>query len=60
MSLINPAQPDGNLNFMVALANHALRVLRDPGFQEVVKLEAWQFVVKVSAEARAAWLRDGG
>ncbi len=41
-------------NLVAAVGACALRVWRDPGFQAVLRKEAWQFVVNVSTEARAA------
>ncbi|MCY7288242.1 MAG: hypothetical protein LH624_08350 [Cryobacterium sp.] len=53
MALINSAQPADGASLVTALGRHALQVWRDPSFQAVLKREAWQFVVNVSAEARA-------
>ena len=57
MSAITPAPKGVALTFILAVSDHALCVLQDPGFQAAVKRDGWQFVVSVTAEARAAWLR---
>lgn len=54
MTLQSSAQPAGQARFVAALGAYAVRVWRDPGFQAVLRKEAWRFVVSVSAEARAA------
>lgn len=54
MALQNSARPAGQACFVTALGTRAVRVWRDPGFQAVLREEAWRFVVKVFAEARAA------
>lgn len=54
MSLHNSAQPAGQASFVATLGAYAVRIWRDPGFQAVLREEAWRFVVSVSAEARAA------
>jgi hypothetical protein len=57
ISAITTAPKGVAVSVIVALVRHALLTLRDPGFQAVVKRGVWQFVVSVSEEARAAWLR---
>lgn len=54
MTLQNSAQPAIRASLVAAVGAYALRVWRDPGFQAVLRKEAWQFVVNVSTEARAA------
>jgi len=57
MSAITPAPKGVALSVILALSDHALRVVQDLGFQAAVKRDGWQFLVSVAAEARAAWLR---
>ena len=54
MTLQSSPQPARRANLVAALGSCALRVWRDPGFQTALRKEAWQFVVNVSTEARAA------
>lgn len=54
MTLQRSAQPATRTSLVAAVGECALRVWRDPGFQSVLRKEAWQFAVSVSAEARAA------
>lgn len=54
MSLQNSAQPAGQTSFVATLGACAVRIWRDPGFQAVLRKEAWRFVVSACAEARAA------
>ncbi|GAD34410.1 hypothetical protein MTS1_01772 [Microbacterium sp. TS-1] len=54
MTLQSSPQPARHANLAATIGACALRVWRDPGFQTVLRKEAWQFVVNVSTEARAA------
>lgn len=54
MTLQSSSQPAMRTNLVAAVGACGLRVWRDPGFQAVLRKEAWQFVVNVSTEARAA------
>ena len=58
MALQSSPQPARRANLVAAVGACALRVWRDPGFQTVLRKEAWQFVVNVSTEARAAAQTD--
>ena len=42
---------------VATLATRALDVLKDAGFQRILRQEGWRYLVSVSSEARAAWLR---
>lgn len=57
MSAMTPAPRGVALRVILAVSDHALRVLQDPGFHAAVKRDGWQFLVSVASEARAAWLR---
>lgn len=59
MAVIPVAQPsrDSLVATLATLATRALDVLKDAGFQRVLRQEGWRFLVSVSSEARAAWLR---
>lgn len=59
MAVIPVAQPSRD-SLVALLANRALDVLKDAGFQRVLRQEGWRFLVAVSSEARAAWLRTAG
>ncbi len=56
MAVIPVAQPSRD-SLVATLATRALEVLKDAGFQRVLRQEGWRFLVSVSSEARAAWLR---
>lgn len=56
MAVIPVAQPSRD-SLVATLATRALGVLQDAGFQCVLRQEGWHFLVSVSSEARAAWLR---
>lgn len=56
MAVIPVAQPSRD-SLVATLATRALDVLKDAGFQRVLRQEGWRFLVSVSSEARAAWLR---
>jgi hypothetical protein len=56
MAVTPVAQPSRD-SLVAIVANRALDVLKDAGFQRVLRQEGWRFLVSVSAEARAAWLR---
>lgn len=59
MAVIPVAQPTRD-SLVALLASRALDVLKDAGFRRVLRQEGWRFLVSVSAEARAAWLRTSG
>lgn len=56
MAAIPVARPSRD-SLVATLATRALDVLKDAGFQRVLRQEGWRFLVSVSSEARAAWLR---
>lgn len=56
MAVIPVAQPSRD-SLVATLATRALDALKDAGFQRVLRQEGWRFLVSVSSEARAAWLR---
>ena len=58
MTLSNTAQQDAGARLVAAIAQHLVRVWRDPGFQTVLKREAKQLFVNVASEARAASQRN--
>lgn len=60
MTLNNTAKQDAGARFVATLAQHLLRVWRDPGLQTVLRRETEQFFVNVVSEARAASQRNRG
>ena len=50
----------GELHEKVVDAAEVYGFLKDAGFRRVLRQEGWRFLVSVSAEARAAWLRTSG
>lgn len=60
MTLNNTAQQDAGARFVATIAQHLVRVWRDPDLQTVLRREAKQFFVNVAAEARAASQRNRG
>lgn len=56
MSAVPATQPARD-SFVATLATRALDVLKDAGFQHVLRQEGQNFLASVSREAHAAWLR---
>jgi|JI8StandDraft_1071087.scaffolds.fasta_scaffold50499_2 hypothetical protein len=47
-------------SFVAVLVNRALDVLKDALFQRALRQEGGRFLMAVSTEVRAAWLRTAG
>jgi hypothetical protein len=58
MALNTSAQPSRN-GLLMLLATRARGVLQDRDFQQVLRHEGWRFLVAMTTEARAAWVRAG-
>ncbi len=58
MALNNSAQPFRN-GLVVLLSTRVRGVLQDRDFQHVLRQEGWRFLVNMTTEARAAWVRAG-
>lgn len=52
------AQPSRN-GHLALLANRGRAVLQDHDFQQALRQEGWRFLVALTTEARAAWVRAG-
>lgn len=59
MAVVPVAQHSGD-SIVAMLVNRALQVLKDAGFEQAVLKEGGRFLMFVSTEARAAWLRTAG
>jgi len=58
MALINIAQLSRD-GLLAQVATRVRGVAHDGEFQRVIRQQGWRFLVVVTTEARAAWLRAG-